>query len=85
LSKFCWTVYVKDVGRIGMYLPDKNVIGLDYSMKWIVGSNERIPCVNSRWDQYALEEEVKEKNVDLFRSRLSNNPSEDNHSSGEQE
>lgn len=83
---FCDTwIHVKDVGTIGMYKRDKHAIGLDYSMKWIVGTNESIPCTASKWDQYALQEEVKEKVVALFRGALPNNPSENNHGSSEQE
>jgi hypothetical protein len=36
-------VYVDGVGRIGMYSPYDKAILLDWSMKFIVGTNERIP------------------------------------------
>lgn len=78
-------VHVKDVGNIGMYLPNRQEIGLDYSMQWIVGSNEPIPCVGSKWDHYALEEEIKGKVVALFRGQLPNYPSKNDHGSSEKE
>ena len=51
-----WIV-VSGLGRIGMYAPDKKAILLDYSMKWIVGSNDEIPC---------KEYEIKDKIIELF-------------------
>ena len=51
-------INVDGIGRIGRYLKDVQTIGLDYSMKWIVGTNERIPCKES---------EIKEKVITLFK------------------
>jgi hypothetical protein len=53
-------ISVDGVGRIGLYATDKKAILLDYSMKWIIGSNEEIPC---------KEHEIKDKIIELF-----NNP-----------
>jgi hypothetical protein len=50
-------INVDGVGRIGLYLPSENSIGLDWSMKFIVGTNEKIPCSYS---------EIKTKIVELF-------------------
>ena len=50
-------IHVDGVGRIGLYAKDKHAILLDYSMKWIVGSNEEIPC---------REDEIKDKILKLF-------------------
>lgn len=50
-------INVNGIGRIGLYVMDKKAILLDYSMKWIVGSNTEIPCA---------EDEVKTKIVELF-------------------
>ena len=59
-----WThdhwINVDGVGRIGLYAIDKKAILLDYSMKWIVGSNEEIPC---------KEYEIKDKIMDLFNGK----------------
>lgn len=52
-------IHVDGVGRIGLYSPSRKVIGLDYSMKWIVGSNDEIPCSPSHAD-------IKEKIFELF-------------------
>lgn len=53
-------INVDGVGRIGMYLHDKKAIGLDWSMKFIVGTNENIPC---DYD----ENEIKTKVLELFK------------------
>jgi hypothetical protein len=37
-------ISVEGLGRIGMYSNYDQCILLDYSMKWIVGTNERIYC-----------------------------------------
>jgi len=50
-------INVDGVGRIGLYLPSEKSIGLDWSMKFIVGTNEKIPCNYS---------EIKTKIVELF-------------------
>ena len=50
-------INVDGVGRIGLYDKMRKVILLDYSMKWIVGSNTEIPCT---YDQ------IKDKIVELF-------------------
>lgn len=50
-------IEVDGLGTIGRYLIDKKAIGLDYSMKWIVGSNDEIPCTF---------DEIKTKIVELF-------------------
>jgi hypothetical protein len=50
-------IYVEGIGKIGLYHTDKKAIGLDYSLKWIVGSNSEIPCA---YDQ------IKDKIVELF-------------------
>jgi hypothetical protein len=51
-------IYVDGIGRIGMYLKDKKAIGLDWSMKLIVGSNDEIPCTQT---------EIKDKIYELFK------------------
>jgi len=51
-------INVDGVGRIGLYLPSENSIGLDWSMKFIVGTNEKIQCSYS---------EIKTKIVELFK------------------
>lgn len=51
-------ISVNNVGRIGRYARDKKVILLDYSMKWIVGTNENISCDIL---------EVKQKIIELFK------------------
>lgn len=43
-------IIVSGVGRIGLYSPSDKMILLDYSMKWIVGSNERITSNGSLYD-----------------------------------
>jgi hypothetical protein len=53
-------IRVEEIGRIGLYSPSKKSILLDYSMKWIVGTNENIPCNTS---------EIKAKIVELFAKR----------------
>ena len=53
-------INVDGVGRIGLYYIDKKAIGLDYSMKWIVGSNEEIPCTRT---------EIKNKILELFNGK----------------
>jgi len=50
-------ISVTTIGRIGLYKQDIKAIGLDYSMKWIAGSNDDIPC---RYDQ------IKDKIVELI-------------------
>ena len=50
-------ISVDGLGTIGRYLQDKKAIGLDYSMKWIVGSNDEIPCTH---------DQIKDKIVELF-------------------
>ena len=50
-------IHVDRVGRVGMYFRSEHTIALDYSMKWIVGTNDRIPC---------REDEVKDKIYELF-------------------
>ena len=40
-------IHVDGIGRIGRYLVDKKAIGLDWSMKLIVGSNDEIPCTQT--------------------------------------
>ena len=52
-------INVDGVGRIGMYLKNEQAIGLDWSMKFIVGTNERISC---DYD----EREIKNKIIKLF-------------------
>jgi hypothetical protein len=52
-------INVDGVGRIGLYFKDKKAIGLDYSMKWIVGNNEEIPCSND-------DNQIKDKIMELF-------------------
>ena len=54
-------INVDGIGQIGLYLPDEKAIGLDYSMKWIVGTNERIPCSDDL-------NEIRDKIVELFNS-----------------
>lgn len=53
---------VDGLGRIGMYSPSQQAILLDYSMKWIVGTNERI---------YSSSEEgnIKVRILELFNSK----------------
>lgn len=50
-------ISINDIGRIGLYASYKKSILLDYSMKWIVGTNEDIPCTPS---------EIKDKILNLF-------------------
>lgn len=50
-------IRVDGIGRIGMYSSFDKAILLDFSMKYIVGINERIPCERS---------EIKNKICDLF-------------------
>lgn len=52
-------IHVVGIGRVGLYSSSDKAILLDYSMKWIVGANERIP-VNSP-------SEIKEKILQLFK------------------
>jgi len=52
-------INVNGVGRIGLYLPSEKAIGLDWSMKFIVGTNEKIPCSYN-------EREIKNKIIKLF-------------------
>lgn len=58
-------IEVKGVGRIGMWAWDKKAIILDYSMKWIVGSNEEIPCSKS---------EIADKVLRLFNNPAAPHP-----------
>ena len=55
-------INVDGVGRIGLYLTDKKAIGLDYSMKWIVRTNEEIPCRNDA-------NQIKDKIMELFNGK----------------
>ena len=52
-------INVDGLGRIGMYSTFDNSILLDYSMKFIVGNNDRIPCSNNHSD-------IKNKIMGLF-------------------
>lgn len=58
-------INVDGVGRIGMYLYDEKAIGLDWSMKFIVGTNEKIPC-------NVDEREIKNKIIQLFKESIKN-------------
>jgi len=51
-------IHVDGVGQIGLYSPFDKAILLDYSMKWIVGTNERISCTPS---------EIIDKVINLFK------------------
>lgn len=53
-------IHVEGVGRIGLYSSYDKAILLDYSMKFIVGTNERILC-----DRL----EVVDKIVELFNKK----------------
>jgi hypothetical protein len=53
-------IHVDGVGRIGLYAIDRKEIQLDYSMKWIVGSNEAIPCTKT---------EIEDKIFELFNGK----------------
>lgn len=53
-------ISVDNIGRIGLYSRDKQAILLDYSTKWIVGTNENIPCNIT---------EVKQKIIELFKRK----------------
>ena len=55
-------ITVDGVGRIGLYQIFDKTIGLDYSMKWIVGSNEPIPCSHEH-------NEIKDKIMELFNGK----------------
>jgi len=55
-------INVDGVGRIGLYSPSDNSIGLDWSMKYIVGTNEKIPCSYN-------ESEIKTKILELFNKK----------------
>lgn len=57
-------INVDGIGRIGLYYIDKKTIGLDYSMKWIVGSNDEIPCRNDAT-------QIKDKIMELFNGKNS--------------
>jgi hypothetical protein len=50
------SIEVVGLGRIGMFSPYDQAILLDYSMKWIVGTNDKIPCSS----------QIKDKICDLF-------------------
>ena len=53
-------IYVDGLGKIGMYLKDRKAIGLDWSMKLIVGSNDEIPCTQT---------EIVDKIYELFNGK----------------
>ena len=48
-------IHVKGLGKIGMYSKYDGAILLDYSMKWIIGTNERIIC-----KEYEVFDKIKE-------------------------
>ena len=54
-------VYVLGVGKIGMYANYDKELKLDYSLKFMIGTNESIKCER---------DEVKTKVVELFRDYL---------------
>lgn len=55
-------IEVDGIGTIGRYLKDIQSIGLDYSMLWIVGTNDRIKCSYSK---------IKDEIVELFNKNKS--------------
>ena len=52
-------IRIEKIGRIGLYSPSRKSILLDYSLKWIIGTNEDIPC------NY---KEIKVKILELFKN-----------------
>lgn len=54
-------IAIKDVGKIGMYSPSKKAILLDYSLKWLIGTNEDIIC------EY---KEIRDKIFSLFNNKI---------------
>ncbi len=50
-------ICIDGLGKVGLYSVYDKAILLDYSMKWIVGTNDRIPC-----ERY----EIKSKILNLF-------------------
>ena len=49
-------IHIDGVGQIALYSPSEKAILLDYSMKWIIDSNERIYCAN---DQQEIKTKIK--------------------------
>ena len=57
-------ILVKGIGKIGLYSPSTQCILLDYSMKWMVGTNVRIPCKH---------DEIVSKILHLFNTQITPN------------
>jgi len=55
-------ISINGVGRIGLYSPMDRAILLDYSMLFIVGTNENIPCENDH-------SKIKQKILNLFEAK----------------
>ncbi len=47
-------VHVDGIGRIGLYSSYDHTLRFDYSMKWIVGTNEQINCNESEIKNHVL-------------------------------
>lgn len=54
-------IHVRNIGRIGLYSPSRKEILLDYSMKWIIGTNKSISCKYS---------EIENKIIELFQNKF---------------
>lgn len=47
-------IYVRGIGTIGIYGKSEKAILLDYSMKFIIGTNESIPCASCDVEEKVL-------------------------------